>query len=190
MKQVIPQKMVWYQNKAPQILGCGHNEYGMRAFNDDRSGDEPGDDELVKINLWCLNQYHSDVEAVVVMVNIYAPQNLMWNQIDSAYLRIISGGREMSQSGNFFVHDAEAVRTFVRLSGNDLKADPELAINGLAVGMFFREANGKWAFSALMKGVEGRSADSSRRHIERMLADLVYPANPHWDQTQEQQQRA
>merc|ERR1719356_335170 len=56
--------------------------------------------------------------------------------------------------------------------------------------MFFREPNGKWAFSALMKGLEGRSADSSRRHIERMLADLVYPANPHWDQTQEQQQRA
>merc|ERR1719327_1367705 len=99
--------------------GMMGDAYGMRAFVDDRSGDVPGDDELVKMNLGCITQNHPDIEAIVVLVNVYKPQMLTWNQIDSAYLRIISGGREMQSAGNFFVHDAEAVRTFVRLSGND-----------------------------------------------------------------------
>lgn len=189
-KRVIKNKMVYYQQQAPAALRCGGhgNQYALQAFNDDRSGDEPGDDELVKVNLACLNQMHSDIEAVVVLVNIYAPANLKWNQIDSAYLRIISGGREMASAGNFFVHDAEAVRSFVRLSGNDLKADTDLTSNGLAVGMFFRQNSGNWAFSALMKGVEGRSAPQSAPYVERMLQDLVYPANEAWDQTKEQKE--
>lgn len=187
-KRVIRNKMVYYQQKAPHALSCGYGQYALQAFNDDRSGDEPGDDELVKMNLACLNQHHQDIEAVIVMVNIYAPVHLKWNQLDSAYMRVISGGREMSASGNFFVHDAEAVRSFVRLSGNDLKSDPDLTSNGLAVGMFFRQDSGNWAFSAIMKGVQGRSAPASIPHIEHMLSDLVYPANSAWDQTKEQKE--
>merc|ERR1712151_776414 len=162
MKQVIDHKTVFYGQKAPQALQCGGNQYAMQAFNDDRSGDQPGDDELVKVNLGCLNQFHSDIEAVVVLVNIYAPEQLTWSQIDSAYLRIVSGGQEMSQGENFFVRDAEAVRSFVRLSGNDLKADPGLAMNSLAVGMFFRQPSqsggADWAFATLMRGMNGRNA--------------------------------
>merc|ERR1712048_524264 len=139
MKQVIGGKTVFYGQKAPQALQCGGGLYGMQAFNDDRSGDQPGDDELVKVNLGCLGQMHSDVEAFVVVVSVYAPAQLTWNQIDSAYLRIISGGQELSAGGNFFVRGAEAVRSFVRLSGNDLKEDPGLATNSIAVGMFFRQ---------------------------------------------------
>lgn len=161
----------------------------MQAFADDRSGDDPGDDELVKINLGCLTQHHQDVEAVVVMVNIFTPAQLTWNQIDSAYLRIVSGGQELASGSNFFVKDAEAVRSFVRLSGNDLKSDPELNRNGLAVGMFFRQPSGTWAFSTLMKGVAGRNSQESGQGIQHLLNDLVYPANTQWDQTQEQQAR-
>merc|ERR1712226_1166571 len=135
----IPQKQVWYRQKAPRALNCGGNQYAMQAFNDDRSGDQPGDDELVKVNLGCLGQMHPDVEAVAVMVSVYAPQELTWNQIDSAYLRIISGGMERASGGNFFIQNAEAVRSYVRLSGNDLKEDPGLAKHSIAVGMFFRQ---------------------------------------------------
>jgi len=124
---------------------------------------------------------------------------LTWSQIDSAYMRIISGGREMSQHGNFFIHDAEAVRSFIRLSGNDLKTDPDLSLNGLAVGIFFRQKKtapsptgqymgGGWAFAALMSGVTGRNAGMSIPHLQQRLHEVVYPANEHWDQTLEQQQ--
>lgn len=187
-KTVLKNKMVYYNQKTPRALSCGYGArgLGMQAFNDDRSGDEPGDDELVKIDLACLNQFHRDVEAVVVMVNIFAPRTLTWSSIDSAYLRIISGGREMSQSGNFFVHDAEAVRSFVRLSGEDLKADPDLANQGLAVGMFFRQPDDTWAFGALMKGMGGQNVERSAPALQTILQDLVYPANTQWDKTQEQ----
>jgi len=186
MKRVIPHKRVWYNTKAPQPLQCGHGMFAMQAFVDDRSGDEPGDDELVKVNLGCLGQ-HSDVEAFIIVVNIYQPQGLTWSQIDSAYMRIISGGQELAQGGNFFVRQAEAVRSFIRLSGNDLKEDPELQKNGLAVGIFFRQEQGNWAFASLMKGMPGRNVDQSGPHLERALQDLVYPANTQWDKTQEQQ---
>merc|ERR1712151_48137 len=184
MKQVIGGKTVFYGQKAPQASQCGGNQYAMQAFNDDRSGDQPGDDELVKVNLGCLGQMHSDVEAFVV-VSVYAPQTLTWNQIDSAYLRIISGGQELASGGNFFVRNAEAVRSFVRLSGNDLKEDPTLATNSIAVGMFFRQQTG-WAFSTLMKGLEGRNAQQAGPALEGVLQDLVYPANEQWDKTAEQ----
>lgn len=186
MKRVIKEKRVWYNTKAPPTLQCGNGQFAMQAFNDDRSGEEPGDDELVKVNLGCLNQYHSDIEAFVVMVNIYTPQTLTWSQIDSAYMRIISGGQELAQQGNFFVKDAEAVRSFIRLSGNDLKEDPELQKNALAVGIFFRQAEGSWAFAALMKGMHGRNADEAGPYLEAALQDLVYPANTQWDKTREQ----
>mmetsp|Transcript_125390 Transcript_125390/g.280108 ORF Transcript_125390/g.280108 Transcript_125390/m.280108 type:complete len:500 (+) Transcript_125390:2-1501(+) len=185
-KNVIPQKTVFYQQQAPPALRCGHT-FAMRAFGDDRSGDEPGDDELLKLDLACLSQAHPDVEAVVVMVNIFAPQTLKWTNIDSAYMRIISGGQETRNGGNFFIRNAEAVRSYVRLSGNNLKRDPSLQQNGLAVGMFFRQPRGDWAFATLMKGIPGRNAMQSRPHLEKVLKDLVYPANEHWDQTNEQQ---
>jgi len=186
-KNVILPKSVYYKQKTPPALSCGYNNFAMRAFADDRSGDEPGDDELVKIDLACLNQQHPDVEAVVVMVNIFTPQQLTWSEIDSAYLRIVSGGAEMASQGNFFVRGAEAVRSFVRLSGNDLKQDPDLGSNGLAVGMFFKEASGQWTFSALLKGVPGRNAEASAGGIHYMLNDMVYPANAGWDDTVEHQ---
>merc|ERR1712048_536604 len=192
MKQVIGDKTVFYGQKAPQALQCGGNQYAMQAFNDDRSGDQPGDDELVKVNLGCLGQMHHDVEAVVVVVSVYAPQQLTWNQIDSAYLRIISGGMEKASGGNFFIQNAEAVRSFVRLSGNDLKEDPGLAKNSIAVGMFFRQPSpdgmgSDWAFATLMRGLNGRNALQVKPSLQAMLGDLVYPANTQWDQTVEQQ---
>jgi len=186
-KNVIMPKSVYYKQKTPPALECGYNQYAMRAFADDRSGDEPGDDELVKIDLACLTQRHPDVEAVVVMVNIFTPQQLTWSEIDSAYLRIVSGGAEMASQGNFFIRGSEAVRSFVRLSGNDLKQDPDLGSNGLAVGMFFRESGGQWTFSALMKGVPGRNVEASAGGLQYMLNDLVYPANDKWDDTAEHQ---
>lgn len=94
----------------------------------------------------------------------------------------------MQQSGNYFITQADAVRSFVRLSGNDLKADPELQNNGLAVGMFFRQPRGDWAFATLMKGLPGRNIMESGAALEKMLQDLVYPANENWDQTKEQQE--
>lgn len=185
-KKMVPGKTVYYQEKSPSALSCpGSRFFGMQAFLDDRSGDQPGDDELVKVNLGCLSQYHPDVEAVVVVVSVYQPAELKWNQIDSAYLRIISGGQELASGGNFFVKDAEAVRSFVRLSGNDLKEDPELKTNSIAVGMFFRQQSG-WAFATLMKGIPGRNVIQAGPHLERLLQDLVYPANEQWDKTQEQ----
>jgi len=192
MKQVINHKTVFYGQKAPQALQCGGNQYAMQAFNDDQSGDQPGDDELVKVNLGCLGQMHHDVEAVVVVVSVYAPQQLTWNQIDSAYLRIVSGGMERASGGNFFIQNAEAVRSFVRLSGNDLKEDPGLAMNSIAVGMFFRQPSPNsmvpnWAFGTLMKGLPGRNAQQVAQPLQSLLSDLVYPANTHWDQTVEQQ---
>merc|ERR1719401_414840 len=154
----------------------------MQAFNDDRSGDQPGDDELVKIDLGCLSQSHLDIEAIVVIANIYKPVQLTWNKLDSAYMRIISGGQEGQVSGNFVVQDAEAVRSFVRLSGNDLKEDPSLEKDGLAVGMFFRQPRGDWAFANLNIGFDGQNAVQSIPHLQRAMEDLVYPANPQWDQ--------
>merc|ERR1719203_2063823 len=53
-RNYIKDKVVFFNNQAPQRLSCGKigsSDYAMRAFGDDRSGDAPGDDELVKINL-------------------------------------------------------------------------------------------------------------------------------------------
>merc|ERR1712019_248563 len=133
----------------------------MQAFNDDQTGGLPGDDELVKLNLGCLSEQHPDIDAVVVMVNVNTPQQLTWSQIESAYLRIVSGGQEVRQQNNFIVQDAEAVRSFVRLSGNDLRAGNDLDTHGIAVGMFFRQAQGSWAFATLMKGLSGNTAQQS-----------------------------
>merc|ERR1719487_1487724 len=116
------------------------------------------------------------------MVNIYSPQTLTWSEMDSAYLRIISGGVESRSGSNFFIHNAEAVRGYVRLSGNDLKGDPNLAKNGLVVGLFFRQGPGDWAFATTMTGVPGRNIDQSMPHMHAVLKDLVYPANEGWDE--------
>merc|ERR1719221_456231 len=85
-KNIITNKLVYYQQKTPSDLACprdhrGYISYGMRAFNDDRSGDEPGDDELVKLDLGCLTQYHSDIETVAVVVNIFRPRGLTWSDL-------------------------------------------------------------------------------------------------------------
>merc|ERR1712187_733236 len=116
------------------------------------------------VNLGCLGQMHQDVEAVVVVVSVFTPQHVTWNQIDSAYLRIISGGMEKASGGNFFIQNAEAVRSFVRLSGNDLKEDPGLAMQSIAVGMFFRQPSPNsmvpnWSFRTLRRGLPGRNAE-------------------------------
>merc|ERR1711976_712862 len=110
---------------------------------------------------------------------------------DSAYLRIVSGGMERASGGNFFIRGAEAVRSFVRLSGNDLKEDPGLAMNSIAVGMFFRQPSpdgmgSDWAFATLMRGLGGRKPVDMKGPLQAMLGDLVYPANTQWDKTQEQ----
>jgi len=185
---IIPHKMVWYKSKTPQALTCGYGNYAMRSFVDDQSGEGAGDDELAKIDLSCLNSYHSDIDAVVVMVNIFSPRGLHFTEIDSAYLRIVSGGREQSVQGNFVVIGADGVRSYVRLSGNDLKRDPAIDNNGLAVGMFFRQPTGSWAFGSLMAGMPGANIDQSAPHLAAHVRKLVYPANSQWDQTNEHQQ--
>merc|ERR1712232_153064 len=66
-------------------------------------------------------------------------------------------------------------------------ADPELQKTALAVGMFFRQEQGNWAFASLMRGLPGKNVDQSGPYLEHMLQDLVYPANTQWDKTQEQE---
>lgn len=185
---IIAHKMVWYQSKTPQSLSCGYGSYAMRSFVDDQDGEGAGDDELVKIDLNCLNSYHSDIDAVVVMVNIFSPRGLHFTEIDSAYLRIVSGGHEQSVQGNFVVNGADGVRSYVRLSGNDLKRDPAIDNSGLAVGMFFRQPTGTWAFGSLMAGMPGANVQQSAPHLVAQMRQLVYPANSQWDQTVEHQQ--
>jgi stress response protein SCP2 len=200
-KRVIrsPGKTVFYGDKEPRALHCGHYGSAMKSFGDARSGEGPGDDEMMKIDIGCLDQYHRDVEAVVLLASIFEPAGITWRQIDSAYLRIISGGREVpTQPGReapkVNIMGAEAVRTFVRLSGNDLKSDVEAAHPTLAVGIFFRQPRGDWAFASLMKGLHGRSAaDAALKYdprtgmspVETLLEDLVYPASSQWDNTAE-----
>jgi stress response protein SCP2 len=201
-KNPIWPKTVWYNAKRPPALACGGNVHmlGMNAFVDDQSGDEPGDDELIKMDLTCLDRYHQDIEAVALIVNIFKPgppHQLTWSEIDSAYLRVVTGGVEQevrdpqnpSQVSNYYIKGAEGVRSYVRLSGNDLKADPELGQEGLVVGLFFKEGSGKWAFGATMKGVKGRNVEKSMPHLHHLMKDLVYPANDKWDATVENQQR-
>jgi len=185
---IIPNKMVWYKSKTPHALGCGYGQYAMRSFVDDQSGEGAGDDELVKIDLNCLNSYHSDIDAVAVMVNIFSPRGLHFTEIDSAYLRIVSGGHEQNVQGNFIVNGADGVRSYIRLSGNDLKRDPAIDNPGLAVGMFFRQPTGTWAFGSLMTGMPGTNIEQSAPSLVAHTRQLVYPANSQWDQTVEHQQ--
>lgn len=185
---IIPHKMVWYKSKTPHALGCGYGQYAMRSFVDDQSGDGAGDDELVKIDLNCLDSYHSDVDAIVVMVNVFSPRGLHFTEIDSAYLRIVSGGHEQNVQGNFIVNGADGVRSYIRLSGNDLKRDPSIDNSGLAVGMFFRQPTGTWAFGSLMAGMPGSNIEQSAPSLVAHTRQLVYPANSQWDQTVEHQQ--
>eukprot|EP00930_Biecheleria_cincta_P077936 TRINITY_DN6527_c0_g1_i2.p1 TRINITY_DN6527_c0_g1~~TRINITY_DN6527_c0_g1_i2.p1 ORF type:complete len:817 (-),score=131.87 TRINITY_DN6527_c0_g1_i2:128-2578(-) len=185
---IIPHKMVWYKSKTPHALGCGYGQYAMRSFVDDQSGEGAGDDELVKIDLNCLNSHHPDIDAVVVMVNIFSPRGLHFTEIDSAYLRIVSGGHEQNVQGNFVVNGADGVRSYIRLSGNDLKRDPDIDNAGLAVGMFFRQPTGTWAFGSLMAGMPGLNIEQSAPSLVAYTRQLVYPANSQWDQTVEHQQ--
>eukprot|EP00929_Paragymnodinium_shiwhaense_P072972 TRINITY_DN3705_c0_g1_i1.p1 TRINITY_DN3705_c0_g1~~TRINITY_DN3705_c0_g1_i1.p1 ORF type:complete len:559 (-),score=110.70 TRINITY_DN3705_c0_g1_i1:71-1549(-) len=199
-KRVISNKMVWFRSKTPGTLACGGGggygsggRYAMRGFTDDRSGEGAGDDELVKLDLDCLD-YHKDIDAVLATVNIYEPSNVRFSDLDSAYLRIVTGGAEayVRKDGDdqqFVVNNADGVRSYVRLSGDDLKRDRELNMNGLVVGMFFRnwEAGGAWTFASIMQGTRGRTADESTRDIERIMMNLVYPANSHWDTYDNQQ---
>jgi len=181
-KRVIQNKLVFFNNQVPHSLSCGR-DVAMRAFADDRSGDAPGDDEMVKINLGCLSHVHTDIDAVVVMANIYKPRHFTWNMLDSVYMRLIAGGREAQQGDNFFVHDAESIRAFVRLTGDGAKADPHMESDGLAVGMLFKDAEGDWAFSGLMEGVPGQTAQHSIRGIESLAQGLIYPINQAWDES-------
>eukprot|EP00930_Biecheleria_cincta_P077935 TRINITY_DN6527_c0_g1_i1.p1 TRINITY_DN6527_c0_g1~~TRINITY_DN6527_c0_g1_i1.p1 ORF type:complete len:854 (-),score=113.86 TRINITY_DN6527_c0_g1_i1:162-2723(-) len=185
---IIPQKMVWYKTKTPHALGCGYGQYAMRSFVDDQSGEGAGDDELVKIDLNCLSSHHPDIDAIVVMVNIFSPRGLHFTEIDSAYLRIVSGGHEQNVQGNFVVNGADGVRSYIRLSGNDLKRDPDIDNSGLAVGMFFRQPTGTWAFGSLMAGMPGSNIEQSAPSLVAHTRQLVYPANSQWDQTVEHQQ--
>jgi len=194
-KNALWPKTVWYNSQRPTTLGCGGGRnLAMNGYVDDQSGDEPGDDELMRIDLTCLDQHHSEVEAVALLVNIFKPATSTWSEIDSAYLRIISGGTEQAVQGdggkvdNYYIRGAEGVRSYVRLSGNDLKSDPDLGQNGLVVGLFFKEKSGKWAFAATLKGLSGRNVERSLPHMKALMQDLVYPANEHWDQTSDMQQ--
>merc|ERR1719330_810249 len=95
--------------------------------------------------------------------------------------------KKATSGDNFFISNADGVRSFVRLTGNSMKESPELGKKGLAVGMFFRDGmpQGKWAFASLMKGVDGRTAlETSDRTLRPLLQSLVYPANPNWARTQ------
>ena len=165
----------------------------MNAFKDDRSGSEPGDDEVTTIDLACLDKQHKDVGAVVVLATIWEPIGLTWAKVDSAYVRMISGGstQYVENTGQFFIQGSEAVRSYIRLSGNDLKADPNLQKTALAVGMLFKQPTG-WAFSALLKGMDGTSAGAvvENGQLKGLMQSLTYPASKVWDKTQEQQQQA
>eukprot|EP00928_Gymnodinium_smaydae_P087665 TRINITY_DN718_c0_g1_i1.p1 TRINITY_DN718_c0_g1~~TRINITY_DN718_c0_g1_i1.p1 ORF type:complete len:933 (-),score=147.64 TRINITY_DN718_c0_g1_i1:77-2875(-) len=189
-KEIIDHKKVWWRAKKPEALRAGCRSYAMQAFADDQSGSGAGDDELVKIDLDCLDsRFHEDIEAIVLTVSIYSPQTIHWTEIDAAYLRIISGGHEQKRDGNFYIENADAVRTFMRLAGEDLKRDNALDNSGLAVGMFFRQpATGTWAFASLMTGVPGRDIAQSHVPLQEAVRKLVYPANAQWDQTREHQE--
>mmetsp|Transcript_10984 Transcript_10984/g.29428 ORF Transcript_10984/g.29428 Transcript_10984/m.29428 type:complete len:617 (+) Transcript_10984:98-1948(+) len=182
-KEYIKDKVIYFNNKQPNSLRCSQGSYGyaMQAFADDRSGDAPGDDELVKINLKCLTEQHTDIETVVVLASIYRPQRLTWNMLDSVYMRLVSGGHEEQRGSSFFVHDADSLRSFVRLSGDAQKANPVMESTSLAVGMLFKEASGEWAFAGLMEGLKGTTAMHVQKPLEKFMQTLNYPISQDWD---------
>jgi stress response protein SCP2 len=182
-KKYIKDKVIYFNNKQPHSLSCSGGNYGyaMQAFADDRSGDAPGDDELVKINLDCLSKQFQDIETVVVMASIYRPQKLTWNMLDSVYMRLISGGHEEQRGQSFLVRDADSLRSFVRLSGDSQKANSHMEFNSLAVGMLFKEANGEWAFAGLMEGMKGSTALHAQKPLEKFMKTLNYPIRDDWD---------
>jgi len=182
-KNYIKDKVVYFNAMTPPRLQCGKGQYGyaMQAFADDRSGDSPGDDELVKINLKCLSEQHTDIETVVVLASIYRPQRLTWNMLDSVYMRLVSGGNEEQRGSAFLVHDADSLRSFVRLSGDAQKANPVMESTSLAVGMLFKEASGDWAFGGLMEGLKGQTAMHVQKQLEKFMKTLNYPISQDWD---------
>jgi len=183
-KKYIKDKLVFFNAQTPPRLQCnkgGQYGYAMQAFADDRSGDSPGDDELVKINLKCLSEQHPDIETVVVLASIYRPQRLTWNMLDSVYMRLVSGGHEEQRGSAFLVHDADSLRSFVRLSGDAQKANPVMESTSLAVGMLFKEASGEWAFAGLMEGLKGNTAMHVQKPLEKFMKTLNYPISQDWD---------
>eukprot|EP00930_Biecheleria_cincta_P075336 TRINITY_DN624_c0_g1_i2.p1 TRINITY_DN624_c0_g1~~TRINITY_DN624_c0_g1_i2.p1 ORF type:complete len:1262 (+),score=294.30 TRINITY_DN624_c0_g1_i2:23-3808(+) len=186
-KNPLPEKMVWKDLKAPAALGCKGKDMGaMHGFIDHRMGTEPGDEEVAAIDLACLDELHPEVDTVAVLGSIFRPSTMTWRQVRSAYLRILSGGAwEHNKQGDRFGIRGATVRSYIRLSGDDLKADPELQEQSLVVGLLFRERHKKWTFVATMKGVAGSNAGESMRTIRSFLWDHVYPASPKWDNTAE-----
>jgi len=182
-KEYIKDKVIYFNNKQPNSLRCSHGSYGyaMQAFADDRSGDSPGDDELVKVNLDCLTKQFTDIETIVVVASIYRPQKLTWNMLDSVYMRLISGGHEEQRGQSFLVRDADSLRSFVRLSGDSQKANPNMEHNTLAVGMLFKETSGEWAFAGLMEGMKGTTALHAQKPLEKFMKTLNYPIRDDWD---------
>ena len=66
-----------------QQIGSHHKGFqpngglcAMHAYSDDRSGPEPGDDEVVAIDLACLDAQRDDANVVVMMGNVYEPARL------------------------------------------------------------------------------------------------------------------
>lgn len=182
-KQYLKNEVVYFNNKAPNSLRCsqGNSGYAMQAFADDRSGDAPGDDELVKINLDCLTKQYPAIETIVVLASIYTPKKLTWNMLDSVYMRLISGGHEEQRGQSFLVHDADSLRSFVRLSGDSQKANAHMEFSTLAVGMLFREKSGEWAFAGLMEGMKGQTALHAQKPLEKFMKTLSYPIRDDWD---------
>jgi len=189
-KEALIDKVVFFGNngvKGPKTpaLTCGQpGSFAMESTIDDRSGDGPGDDEIVRVDLECLGRYHSDVHAVAVLASIYSPAQTSWRHVDSAYLRVVAGGRLLSHQGNFFVRDADGVKSFVRVSGNDMKGEEAFSEKGLVVGLLFRDGAG-WTWGTTMTGVPGRHARESLPHIEALARSLAYPANSAWRETDE-----
>eukprot|EP00928_Gymnodinium_smaydae_P004302 TRINITY_DN1147_c0_g1_i8.p1 TRINITY_DN1147_c0_g1~~TRINITY_DN1147_c0_g1_i8.p1 ORF type:complete len:697 (-),score=55.76 TRINITY_DN1147_c0_g1_i8:30-2120(-) len=179
-KRVMQDGIVFFNRKEPPALACyemGINEFALRAFSDDRTGDSPGDDELTMIHLSCLEKLYAGIEAVVVMANIYRPSNFAWNRMDSVYMRFIAGGEYSKvKDTHYIVRNSEAVHSFVRLSGDSYHADPAMDNNALAVGMLFRGADGEWTFGGLMEGMNGRTAVEAVPALELLLQTLDYPA--------------
>lgn len=114
----------------------------MKSYGDDREGEDPGDDEMVHIDFACVNENYPDIWTIAVLVTVYQPAGYHWTNVDSAYLRMINGGKAEPMGGNYYVKSAEAVRSYVRLSGNDIKADPDMHNQGAVIGFFFQRSNG------------------------------------------------
>merc|ERR550525_1450517 len=142
----------------------------MESFGDEKVGATPGDDEIVKLDLGCLQNEHNDVQAVVVMANIKEPKHVRWAHLGSAYVRIIAGGKISGRPGHTFVHHSDGVRAYMRLTSLELKADSELSTRqGLVMGMFFRQPEKTWAFTALMKAVHGDRVSKSYASLNQIL---------------------